>query len=274
MAKQNDLARRAKKLFLGLQTLNNTRMRQKIGALIILLAAAYSALAQDEPTRKFSRRPDIPGTFNLEVGFNSALSGPDQLNLGAFGSRTVNIYYQYDFRILNSPIFFTPGIGLSLERFKFSDEHMLGYASNDLNSIVMISPANSGLESIKKSHLVTNYIDIPLEIKFLTKPEDPARSFKIAVGGRFGYLFDSFAKVKYKENGEMKKLKNKESYNLNPIRYGLSARIGVGNISLFGYYNLSPLFEKGKGLSDNISETVSVKNDFSTMTIGISLASF
>lgn len=249
-------------------------MRQKIGALIILLSVAITALAQTESTRKVSRRPDIPGTFTLEFGFNSALDGPDNFNLGFYGSRTVNLYYQYDFRILNSPIFFTPGIGLGLERFKFNNEYTLGYAANDLNSIVMVSPENTGLPGIKKSQLITNYIDIPLEIKFLTKPEDPARSFKIAVGGRIGYLFDSFTKIKYKEEGEVKKLKNKESYNLNPIRYGLSARIGVGNVSLFGYYNLSPLFEKEKGLSDAISETVSVKNDFSTLTIGISLASF
>jgi hypothetical protein len=138
----------------------------------------------------------------------------------------------------------------------------------------MISATDAGIPGIKKSHLITNYIEIPLELRYSTNPDDPARSFKISVGGRIGYMYDSFSKIKYKEDGEVKKIKNKEDFNLNKIRYGLSARIGVGNISLFGYYNLSPLFEEGKGLSDIISTENSVKNDFSTLTIGISLASF
>lgn len=249
-------------------------MRHKIGALFILLAIAVSGLAQTETTKKFSRRPDIPGTFNLELGFNSAMSAPDQFDLGFFGSRTLNLYYQYDIRILNSAFTFVPGIGLGLERFKFSDEHTLAYAPNDPSSIVMVNPADAGFPGVKKSQLIMNYVDIPLELRFSTNPDDPARSFKIGIGGRIGYLYDSFGKIKYKEEGEVKKLKNKESYNLNPFRYGVSARIGLGNFSLFGYYNLSPLFEEGKGLSDIISPQSSVKNDFSTLTIGISLASF
>lgn len=82
-------------------------------------------------------------------------------------------------------------------------------------------------------------------------------------------MFDSFTKIKYKENGEVKKLKDKQDYNLNKIRYGVSAKIGVGNFSLFGYYNLSDLFKKDKG----ILEDSQLKN-FNTFTVGISLSSF
>lgn len=248
-------------------------MTHKIAALVFLLGTTFTALAQNEAPEKFSRRPDIPGTFVLEFGFNRDLSAPDDFSLGFFGSRTVNIYYQYDIRILNSSFSFVPGIGLSLERFKFGNEYTLDYDANDLESIVMIAPANASVPDIRKSQLITNYIDVPLEIKYSTKPDDPARSFKISVGGRVGYMYDSFTKLKYKEDGEVKKLKNKEDFNLNKFRYGLTARIGIGNFSLFGYYNLTPLFEEGKGLSDISSENT-VKNDFSTLTIGISLASF
>jgi hypothetical protein len=248
-------------------------MRYKIPVLILLTLLSLGAIAQTETPKKMSRRPDIPGTFALEFGFNSDLSGPDQFSLGFFGSRTVNIYYQYDFRILNSSFSFVPGIGLSLERFKFGNDNTLAYDPNDPESIVMVTPADAGFSNLKKSHLITNYIDLPLEIRYSTNPDDPARSFKISVGGRIGYMYDSFSKIKYKENSEVKKLKDKQDFNLTKFRYGLTARIGVGNFSLFGYYNLTPLFEEGKGLSD-ISADTSVKNDFSTFTIGISLASF
>jgi hypothetical protein len=249
-------------------------MTHKIVAIVFLLGISVTAWAQSEAPKKISRRPDIPGTFALELGFNSGQSAPKDFSLGFFGSRTVNIYYQYDFRILKSKFSFVPGIGLSLERFKFNNDNTLAYVDGDLESIKMITPAEAGIVGIKKSQLITNYIEIPLEIKFSTKPDDPARSFKISVGGRIGYMYDSFTKVKYKEDGESKKWKNKEDYNLNKIRYGLTGRIGLGSISLFGYYNLTPLFKEGKGLSDIIDANTKVKNDFSTLTIGISLASF
>ena len=249
-------------------------MTHKIGALVFLLGISCTLLAQTEtPARKVSRRPDIPGAFAMELGFNFDLSAPNEFSLGFWGSRTFNLYYQYEMRILKSSFSFVPGIGLSLERFKFTNDYTMGYDPNDLESIVMIPPAESGLAGIRKSQLITNYIDVPVEIRYSANPDDPARSFKIAVGGRVGYLYDSFTKIKYKENGDLKKLKSKEDFNLNKFRYGLTARIGVGNFSVFGYYNLTPLFEEGKGVSD-ISDASSVKNDFSTITIGISLASF
>lgn len=169
-------------------------------------------------------------------------------------------------RILKSNFSFVPGIGFSMERFKFKNEHTLDYNGS---SVVMVNPTEAGRPDTRKSQLITNYIEVPVEITFRTNPEDPARSFKASVGGRVGYMFDSFTKIKYKENGEVKKLKDKQDYNLNKFRYGISAKIGVGNFSLFGYYNLSDLFEKNKGILENSQ----VKN-FNTFTVGISLSSF
>jgi hypothetical protein len=133
----------------------------------------------------------------------------------------------------------------------------------------MISPTEAGRSDTRKSQLITNYVEVPVEITFRTNPEDPARSFRASIGGRVGYMFDSFTKIKYKENSEVKKLKDKQDYNLNKFRYGVSAKLGVGNFSLFGYYNLSDLFEKNKG----ILEDSQLKN-FNTFTVGISLSSF
>jgi hypothetical protein len=176
-------------------------------------------------------------------------------------------------RILKSSFSFVPGIGLSLERFKFNNEYTLDQDPNDPRSIIMIPPGENPYPNIKKSQLVTNYIDIPLELRYSTNPDDPARSFKVSVGGRIGYMYDSFTKIKYKENSQLKKIKDKQEFNLNTLRYGLTARLGIGSFSLFGYYNLTPLFVEGEGVSD-ISTTGAEKNDFSTFTIGVSLASF
>lgn len=227
------------------------------------------AVGQVSTTTKKTARPDIPGTFVVEFGFNNAIGGPKDFSLGFIGSRTANVYYQYGFRVLKSNFSIVPGIGLSMERYKFKNNYTVDYTSSTSGEIAMVSPTDSGIPDIKKSQLIANYIDIPVEIQFTTNREDPSRGFKVAVGGRIGYLYDSFTKVKYKENGEVKKFKDKQEFQLTKIRYGLTGRLGFGDFTIFGYYNITPLFEKGKGLKEN-----GVYNDFNTFTVGISLASF
>lgn len=239
----------------------------KLASIAILIAITISAAAQTtEPSPKKYNRPDIPGAFVLELGINSALDAPSKFSPALWGSRTLNIYYQYNIRILNSKFSIVPGVGFSLERFKFKNGATLGY---DEDSLKLFTPSETGMTGLRKSQLVTNYFEIPVELRFSTNPEDPGRSFKVAVGGRVGYLYDGFSKLKYKEDGETKRLKDKQDWNLTKFRYGLYGKFGIGNFSLFAYYNLTPLFEEGKGPGEK-----NVVNDFQTVTVGISLSSF
>jgi hypothetical protein len=235
---------------------------KKLGILLLLITLGGAAFAQSTPelTQK-KGRPNIPGTFQVDFGFNMPTE-KGGFNTKFFGSTTVNFYYIYDKRLGKSKFSVHPGIGFGLERYKFSDEKTLGF-STDGDSVSMVS---STLPNPKKSKLITNYIDIPLEFRFSTNPEDPNRSFKVSLGFKFGVLYESFTRQKYSEDGESKKLENKQNFNLYPIRYGPYLRIGAGNISVYGYYSFSPLFRPGigPGGSQNI-------NNF---TVGLSLAAF
>lgn len=241
---------------------------------IALLAFTIPAVAQvSEPNAESAYatpqagQPNIPGTFVLELGINSALDAPERFDLALWGSRTLNVYYTYELRLMQSKFSLVPGIGLSLERFKFKNGATLGYDAED--SLQLLLPAETVITGERKSQLVTNYIDVPLELRFTSNPDDPNRAFKIAVGGRVGYLYDAFTKMKYKEDGEAKQLKDKQNFNLNRFRYGVYGKLGIGNFSLFGYYNLTPLFKEGEGLHEN-----NIPNDFQTVTVGISLSAF
>ena len=245
-------------------------MIRKLVGILLFSGISTVAFCQDvaAPTKK-SVRPDIPGVFTVDFGFNRAMSAPVDFDLYFWGSRTVNVYYQYELRIAKSQLSLVPGIGLSLERFRFKDGYSIDYTNSSHTTVTMLSPSDRGIPNVKKAMLITNYIDVPVELRFTLKPDDPSRSFKIGVGGRIGYMYDSFNKIKYKEDGETKMLKDKQNYHLNRVRYGLMGRIGVGGFSFFGYYNLSPLFEKGDGLQTN-----NVSNDFNTFTVGISVSNF
>ena len=248
----------------------------KITSFILLLAISLPAAAQvSEPgatsayaAPKKGDRPDIPGTITLELGLNTALDAPDRFDHGFWGSRTINVYYTYEMQIGSSNFSIVPGFGLSLKRFKFKNGATLGYDEED--SLKLFLPEETAaITGEKKSQLITNYFEVPLELRFTSNPDDPNRAFKMAFGGRIGYLYDAMTKMKYREEGETKQFKDKQNFNLNRFRYGIYGKLGLGNFSIFGYYNLTTLFEEGKGPYEN-----NVKQDFQTMTIGISLSAF
>lgn len=249
-------------------------MIKKFAFSILLIVFSFSAIAQTDtkPVEK-KGRPDIPGTFALDLGFNLPTE-KQNFNTGIMGSRTLNLYYFYDYQIGKSKFSVHPGIGLGLDRYKFNNNRTLGYIAgpNSPYDTLRMVPASSivGTNKIKKTQLLTNYLDIPVELRFNSNPNDLGRSFKASLGFKFGILYESFTKIKYRQEGETKKLKDKQNYNLNPFRYGLTFRVGAGNFSMFGYYNLSPLFKSGKGPIKGKGPA----DDITNFTIGFTLAAF
>jgi hypothetical protein len=235
-----------------------------VSILLLATALCLTANAQDPSDAPQPHRrslPDLPGSFVLEFGFHRTLDAPDDFDIGFWGSRAVNVYYQFDKRIGTTKFSIHPGLGFSFERFKFSNDYTLTSTVSETELI----PGSDVVPGVKKSMLVTNYINIPVEIRFSTRPDDPSRSFRASIGGRVGYLYDSFTKIKYSQDGEVRSIKNKQNYNLHKLNYGAFVKVGVGNIGLISYYNLSPLFDAKEGPG---------QADMSTFTIGLSLSSF
>ena len=237
-------------------------MIKKLLSLIFLsvLSTALIAQVNTSSTEKKKGRPNIPGTFAIDLGFNFP-SEKENFHTNAFGSRTLNISYFYDYQIGKSKFSAHAGIGLGLERYKFNNDRTLRYVPGT-DSISMFPIAFS---KVKKSGLITNYIDIPVELRFSSNPNDPGRSFNVSLGFKVGMLYDSFTKIKYSQDGETKKLKDKQNFNINPFRYGVTLKAGVGSFSVFGYYSLTPIFKDKQGPSDA---------EITNITFGLSFAAF
>jgi len=239
-------------------------MFKRFLAITLLVCIIDSAQAQEKQRKAY--RPDIPGFFLVDFGFNFPLSPPANFNQGFWGSRTLNLYYHYPVRIGESNFSYNPGAGFSFERFKMTNNYTLPLQPGSDGSYALISPGNFNSNwAFKKSMIVSNYFDLmPLEFRYDTNPKDVSRSFSFAVGGRFGFLIESHTKIKYSAAGVSGNpiYKDKQQHGINPIRYGAYTRIGIGNFNLFYFYNFSPYFAAGKG-PDLTTMT--------TMTFGISL---
>ncbi len=220
--------------------------------LLLVVGVAWAGPGRRLSLNSTAAQPNIPGSIQLDFGFNIPIGEPDGFDQGFWGSRTVNLYYQYRFRFGTSKFSVVPNIGLGMERFKLVEvENTLAYLPSGIppQNVLQLVPASSIVTSdrIVKSMIVSNYIDLPLEFRFDSNPDDVPRSFNFAIGGRIGYLIDSKTKIVYKADDQTKTLKDKQDWELSKFRYGVHARMGVGSINLFFMYNLSPAFEEGKG---------------------------
>lgn len=191
-------------------------------------------------------RPDIPGLFLVDFGLNQAINQPKTgFKRGFFGSRSINLMYYLPIRLGESKFTFNPGVGLFMERFKWANFYLLKDTTK-LSEVYDLVP-NQTYTNLKKSQLIMNYVEVPLEFRFDANPADPSRTFWASVGGQVGFLVSSQTKIKYKDDGVMNKLKDRDQFGLNTIRYSAILRFGVGGFGWFVNYNLTPLFQSGKG---------------------------
>lgn len=210
-------------------------------------------------TKKTTASPNFPGNLVFDIGFNFLTDEPDDMKLNFFGSKIFNLYYMYEVKLGNSAFSYNPGFGVGLEKYRFDKDVTL--ATTDEGTV--LTPIE-GVD-VKNSKLAANYLDIPLELRFHADKNNFRKSFKIAVGGKVGVLFDSHTKLKYKANGDTKITKSKEQFDLSRFRYGIQGRIGIGSFSVFYYQELSSLFKDGKGPENT---------DTSPFKVGISLYAF
>lgn len=169
----------------------------------------------------------------------------------------------------NSIKLFSPGANVYFTKFipfksnNFGLNICIGIGSDNYNSNfytsvnkLSITEFNIIPDSInyRINKTTLTYIDIPIELKYKSKPNNKNHSFRTSIGLKLGYLTNS--RTKYFGNyygdelgiyGEMIKYKIYNIENLNRFRYGVNARFGYGWLNLHFYYNLKPLFIKDKG---------------------------
>jgi len=71
---------------------------------------------------------------------------------------------------------------------------------------------------------------------------------KVAIGGKVGFLLNSQSKIAYEDSeGLERKIKDRQSFGVAPIRYGVYTRLGFPGFNIWGYYGLNQVFQKDKG---------------------------
>ncbi|QJW92451.1 hypothetical protein HNV11_21900 [Spirosoma taeanense] len=118
----------------------------------------------------------------------------------------------------------------------------------DGNNIAEQTPAGIAFpdagRDLQKSKLTICTIGIPVVPRITFYNSDGRKICHLGVGGYVNYRLDSYRKIKEADGNRDRRHFN---FDLNDYRYGLMAHLGIKSANFFVKYDLSPLFEPGKG---------------------------
>ncbi len=213
--------------------------------------------SQDKP-RKYDRRTTTDIVFAF--GFNNALIegqdiGDSPYKLG--GSGFVELGYAWKTRIFDNTNFWRLKYGFSLQwnKFDIKDNNFLVNTDGD------ISLQEFPSDLIKAKFRTTNLV-FPMHIEFGPSKKIEKENYfrystykklKVGLGGYAGLNIGNMQKLKYKQDGDRVKDKQRGNFEANEFIYGLSGYVSLGDVALYVKYDLNPLFKDQTIDQNNIS---------------------
>jgi len=230
-------------------------MKKFFGMLTLALSISALVTAQD---KKAANTPDTKletvkdeivkpsrDFFMLQLTYENWNQTPDDIRIGGVG-RGFNAYLCYDFPIAKSHFSFAAGLGIGSSNIYFKDQIAVMNTENDSITFANVDTA-SGVNLYKRSKLNTTYLEAPFELRFFGNKENRNKGFKAAIGMRVGLLVGAHSKVRHSVGNTVITEKVNTKRYIQTWRFAPTFRIGWGNLSLYGSYNVSPLFKAGQG---------------------------
>lgn len=203
--------------------------------LLTLTAAWNTSLSQTDRSSKAARasyiKPDGLLLIDTHYGTFANLTPEMESDLGFPG---FNIYAFRNHRLNGSnTLFFAWGLGFSAYNHFINGQFSEPFEDSDHqeNTGVFFAPYPDSYD-YTRNRVTAHYIEIPLELRFRSKHRTP---FRFSVGGTVGYAINSFTTTLDNDG----KRRIYDVAGLNSLRYGLTGRMGVGRVSIYGFYGLS-----------------------------------
>jgi hypothetical protein len=186
----------------------------------------------------------------IAAGFNNALEEGQSLNDSDFklaGSRFFEIGWAWKTRVFERSNWL---------RFRYGVSFQFNGLKPTNNRIFIQDGDETFLQeydlNLNKSKFRMDNLVVPVHFEFgpskRNEYEDKVRfstagKIKVGLGGYAGFNIGQRQKLKYEVDGEKVKEKLKNNYNTNDLVYGLSAYLGWGGATLYGKYDLNPIFK-------------------------------
>lgn len=222
---------------------------RKLLFVFIALGTAFTSFSQDlEPKKKIDLSERPADHFMIQLALNSWHGTPDSINSHMSGlQRSANVYLMLDKPFKGNPkMSIAGGLGIGTANIYFKKMIVDIASSNPLLPFRAVDTLNN----FKKFKLSTAFLEVPLELRFMSKPSTPNKSFKAAVGIKLGTMLNAKTKGKILRNNAGNvvngyTVKESSKTYFNTTRIAGTARVGYGIFSLFGVYSFTSIFKDG-----------------------------
>ncbi|GAB5565373.1 MAG: hypothetical protein Wins2KO_24360 [Winogradskyella sp.] len=215
-----------------------------------------------EKTKNKPRKYDLRTTEDVvfAFGFNNAIIDGVSIDDSPYkigGSGFMELGYAWKTRLFDNTNFWRLKYGFSFQWNKFDIKDNQFLVNNDGDITLQEFP----VELTKAKFRTTNLV-FPVHLEFgpskkIEKKDyfrySTYRKLKIGIGGYAGLNIGSMQKLKYKEDGNRIKDKQRGGFEVSEFVYGLSGYVALGEVALYVKYDLNPLFKNQTINQNNIS---------------------
>ena len=222
---------------------------RKLLLLVMVVLFTHAANAQDPAPPKAATIINRSGDhFMIQIAQNSLQGAPDSISnrINKF-NRSANVYLMLNKAFKkNKRLSIGLGVGVGTSNIYF--KKTIVDISSSAPQLKFINA--DSINNYKKYKLSTTYAEVPLELRFTSNPDLPQKAIKAAIGVKVGTLLNAHTKGKNLQgptgnliSSAVEKSTSKSYFNTT--RIVATARVGYGLFSLFGAYNLTPMFKNG-----------------------------
>lgn len=185
----------------------------------------------------------------IQVGIDGWAQAPDTINTGGL-ARSFNMYFMFDFPFKTNPhLSVAIGAGIGTNNMYFKDTY-IDIAGKSINRLAFNDVSDT--THFKKYKLMTSFLEAPVELRYMFRPETPKKSLKLAIGAKVGTMLAASVKGKNFQNSRGQTInsytsKEKSKRFFNTTRLSVTGRVGFGNVSLFGSYQVNNFIKEGFG---------------------------
>lgn len=181
----------------------------------------------------------------LQFNYNNWFNKPDSVKTKSFGYG-FNGYVCYDFPIKKTHLSFAAGLGISTSVVYLNQLQLVDTGTGTNGTQAHFTPYTDS-QNFKRYKFVTTYIKAPFELRYFGNSANRNKGFKAAIGLQVGTLLGAHTKALTSVAGTNVKYKIDTKRYVSPWDFAATARIGWGNFSLFGSYNLTTVFKDNAG---------------------------
>jgi len=240
---------------------------KKIFILSLFIISAGIALGQDSTRVGDSTKSDKPAKkekkdwskvnmnrskdhFLIQVGRDGWAGKPDSIDPKSL-SRSFAMYLMMDFPFKTNPHFsIALGLGISSSNMYFKDTY-IDISGKNNNTVLRFQDVKDTTH-FKKFKLQTSFLEVPLEFRYTSNPENSNKSWKGAIGAKIGTMLTASTKGKNLLSSTGQTInaftqKEKAKRFFNKTRFAATGRFGYGSLSLFTVWQVNAFIKDGLG---------------------------